>query len=207
MATNTYVTIPLPEAATLSDIVGVSDDLEAARDFCRRLVMIEHQPPFLDLIDPLTTALVIRYARPFTNGKRPHWPLNEILGELEPQELSLHKLILNLRNLHFAHSVNNFEANQPVARYWRERVYEEGVVSISCLRHRTIGLGIEQLKSIDRLCSRLLEILRLKHDQESSKLLALVRSLPIEEVLSWKQDNPPNDIDPSTPRKSHPKRH
>ena len=62
MAANTFVEIDLPEATDLADLTGIQVDLASTRNFARMLKKVfESEKPDLDLVEPLSTAILVRY--------------------------------------------------------------------------------------------------------------------------------------------------
>lgn len=118
MATNTFQEIDIPEAADLADLTGILYDFESAKRFAIQLKeMLNRERPDYSLVDPMTIAILVRYSRPFATGKRRRIGDME-LRTLSSKQRSAHDRFLLWRNRHIAHSVNVFEDNQPVVRYW-----------------------------------------------------------------------------------------
>jgi hypothetical protein len=207
MATNTWVDLRLPEAADLADYTGIEFDLRSAQEFARMLLQErKKQNPDWNLSDPLTTAILVRYARPFATGARLRLG-EDALAELSPQQLQCHEYFSALRDKHIAHSVNAFEESQPTARYWVERVHEEGITEITCQHHRIIGMSIPDLGAMIDLTAVLQQYVKRKIDEERAKLLGIVRSRPIDEILSGGMAPARRDLpDPSRRRAAPGKR-
>jgi hypothetical protein len=183
VAKNVYVEIDIPEAATLAGYTGIESDLLTAREFARLLAEYEKKPPDWSLADPLTTATLVRYARPFASGVR--IPLgDEALATLNPEQRAKHDWFKAVRDKHIAHSVNAFEENQPIARYWLERVDEEGITQIQCNQDRMIGLSEPHLHDLIDLTVVLLTFVQARLVEEKAKVLEIVRRMPIAEVLA-----------------------
>ena len=71
MATNAFIEIDLPEAADHADLTGIRYDLDSARSFAQMLKQeYEAERPYGHLADPLMTATLVRYCRPFVGGVR-----------------------------------------------------------------------------------------------------------------------------------------
>jgi hypothetical protein len=71
VATNTFVELNLPEAADLADLTGIRYDLGTAKDFAVRLrSILSTDRPDYSLVDPLSTAILVRYSRVFVGGIR-----------------------------------------------------------------------------------------------------------------------------------------
>jgi hypothetical protein len=80
--------------------------------------------------------------------------------------------------------VNAFEDNQPVARYWVERVKEEGITSVECNHTRVSGLSSKDVEAVIELTTAMLSYVDTRLKEEKENVLELVRNMPTEEVLS-----------------------
>ena len=190
MATNTFVEIDLPEAADLADLTGIHFDLESARSLAQMLKKeFESEKPNWSLVDPLSTAILVRYSRSFVTGVRQHLG-SEAIQTLNEQQHSKHQRLRAFRDKHIAHSVNAFEENQPVARYWRERVNEEGITSVECNHTRVIGLDSADVKDVIELTTALLSYVGCRLEQEKTKVFEIVRKMTVHEVLAHGSTRP-----------------
>lgn len=200
MATNTFVTIDMPEAEKLAAYTGIDYDLSSASEFASKLLVSIRGGDY-SLAEPMTIAILVRYSRPFLSGVRMHLG-QEALNSLNEEQQTQHRYFMAIRGKHLAHSVNEFEENQPVARYWVERVHDEGIESVSCNHTRVIGLGVRDLEFL----LEIIEVLRRHVDgilvQERAKLLAVVRSKPLDEILNGGKSPGPTSTDPSKRRKT-----
>jgi hypothetical protein len=192
MATNTYVHIDLPEARDLADLTGIEADLRSAHRFAQQhLDMYRATQPRYELVDAMTTAVLVRYARAFTTGVRR--PLDEeALAMLSREQRAKHDHFYAIRNKHTAHSVNAFEENQPVARYWVERVDREGITAVECIHGSIIGLSTDDLHDILDLTSSLLTFVEKRLQEEKARVLEVVRQMPIAQVLAGKRRTVPS---------------
>ena len=203
MATNAFVEIDLPEAADLADLTGIQVDLQTARRFAEILKKIfESERPNWDLVDPLSTAILVRYSRPFVKGVR-RWLGDEALRALSSAQRAKHEHLRLFRDKHIAHSVNAFEDNQPVVRYWVEWVHEERVTAVECNHTRISGLSSADLEAVIELTTAMLAHMEVNLKTEKARMLEIVRRMPLEEVLSSKRKNPrlPNMGDVGKSRK------
>ncbi len=183
MATTT-VEIDLSEASDLADFIGIEYDLRSAREFAQMLLRVHAQAgPNWRQLDPLTTATLVRYVRPFAKGVRSRLG-DEALAALPPEQRATHARFLAIRDKHVAHSVNAFEENRVVARYQVERVKDEGITAIEARHVRIVGLGVDDLNSIVEITSVILGHVEARIREEKAKVLAIVRRKPIEEVLA-----------------------
>lgn len=184
MATNTFVEIDLPEARDLADLTGIRMDLMAAHDFALMLKKVfESQRREWDLVDPLSTAILVRYSRAFVTGVRARLG-DDALQKLSGPQRGEHRRLRAFRDKHIAHSVNAFEENQPVARYWIERVKEEGITSVECNHTRVVGLSSADVEAVIELTTAMLSHVDSCLEQEKAKVFEVVKRMPIDEVLS-----------------------
>jgi hypothetical protein len=202
MATNTFVEIDLPEAINLADYTGIEYDLRSARDFAQMLLDEgTKERPNWALSDPLMTATIVRYARPFATGVRLRLG-DAALAVLTPGQLAKHEQLCVIRNKYIVHSVNAFEESRPVARYWRERVKDEGISSIECNHHRIVGLSKQNLQDIVELTTAMLSYVKDRLAEEKAKVLGIVRAMPLGKILARTQPTTfPSNSDPKKPRR------
>ncbi len=184
MAIHTFVEFDHEEAKLLGDLAGIKLDLEDAKRFARRLEQVlSIRPTDSELVDALTTAILVRYGRAFASGVRTKLH-QEHVAQLTEQQQRLHERFIDWRSKHIAHSVNPFERNQVVARYTRETVHDVGIQDVSVQQDRLVGLGSRDLSDIQDLIDALLSILASQYEQERARVLELVRQIPVEEVLA-----------------------
>jgi hypothetical protein len=147
MAINTFVDLPsMKEAKTLADLTSIEQDLRTAREFAELYLGEYGKPQYQrNLPDALMVATIIRYARSFKGGIR--LPLPPAEDFLTKEQTTEHQYFLNMRDKYIAHSVNAFEENQPVARYWVERVDTEGITAIECMHARIVGLSERDVRA------------------------------------------------------------
>ena len=187
MATNAFVEIDIPEAKDFADLNGMDFDLELSRRYAVQIKeQLEKEPPDYTNVDLLSIAILVQYSRPFAKGVRNRLGDNATAELTEPQ-LKAHKHYRAWRDKHIAHSVNPFEDNQPVARYWVERFDEEGFTSISCTRSRIVGLAYADAVQIIELIDVLRSHIKNELKAESEKILQIVRLLPKNDVLEMAQ--------------------
>ncbi len=187
MASNVYVELDIPEVNKLADLTGVRRDLEAAQQFAIRLRELRGQEQYDSLlVDALTTAVLVRYARAFGEGVR--HPLNkldqQILESLSEDQREKHEELRKYRDCHIAHSVNSFEENIPIARYWVETVQQDGIEAIECNSVSVIGMSVGDVEDVVEITSILLSRLDERLKDEKANLLKLVRQIPIDKILS-----------------------
>lgn len=201
MATNTYVPIYLDEAQALADYTSLEQDLRCALRYAKEL-----QKDFSELgdyIEPLMVAAVIKYGRAFSGGIRRVQLYKEIEVILREDLRQAHEHIIAIRDKYVAHSVNSYEANQPIARYWVERVKEEGITSIECQHERILCLSGGETRAIVDLSTTWLNYLEEKLKGEKTKLLKIVREIPIEDVLKNEVKTPMSGNHPPRERRKN----
>lgn len=186
MATNTYINIDLPETVPLADLMGIRVDLLSARELAALLkeTYKANQNEKLKLIEALSIAVLIKYSRPFARSGGVRMRLGEdALNVFTGPQQKEHSRILEIRNKYVAHSVNEFEDSQPVARYWKERVHSEGITSIEVVHTRVTGLSSTDADSIIELTDKLLGYVDSRLQAEKTKVLEMIRQIPIDDLL------------------------
>jgi hypothetical protein len=184
MAKSTFVDVDLAEAGTLADLSGAARDLESARQLAKYLASRFISGTIdLELIDAFSTAILVRYARPFMTGVRTRLG-DDTLNKLTPPQTELHETFVAWRSKHISHSVNPFEENYVVAYYDEETVAQTGIQSISVQQDRLVGLSIPDLENIQNLADTVLAIVNARIDAEKARVLEIVRGRPIGEVLA-----------------------
>jgi hypothetical protein len=101
-----------------------------------------------------------------------------------------HERLRLFRDKHIAHSVNAFEDNQPVARYWVERVNEEGITAVECNHTRISGLSSADLEAVLELTTAMLAYVESNLQTEKAKVLGIVRKMPLQKILSSARKSP-----------------
>ena len=167
-----------------ADLYGISVDLSDARDMANVLIreMGEERPNW-QLVEPYSIAIAVKYSRCFVTGIRERLK-EEALSILGSEQRQAHERIRSIRDKHIAHSINAFEENVPRANYCQERLAEDGITGIGCSHGRIVGLSLDDLNNVVELATVLLSHVGTLMDQEKEKLLALVKEMPIEDVLS-----------------------
>lgn len=187
MATHTFVHFEHPEAADLAALTSVRFDLSSTLRLCEYL---EEQSaasangwPDREITDAFSTAILVRYSRAFLSGVRRGLG-EEALATLTDEQRSHHLRLRAFRDKHIAHSVNAFEDTRVQARYCLERVSDEGITSVSAAHYRVFGLSGQDVLDMKNLCTSLLSYVDEKIKDEECRLLAVLRAMPVQEVLS-----------------------
>jgi hypothetical protein len=182
MAAHKYVEVQIDEARYLADLTGIQYDLKAAMDLSMRLLKnIRFDRMDTDLHEAVSIAILIKYSRPFVTGFRKKLNIRDV-RELTPREIEQHEIFIALRNKHIAHSVNAFEENKVVAHYNDEKVYDEGITSISVEQTRLISLSLDEAEAIIGLSQKILDYITVQMELEKAMILDVVRKKPISEI-------------------------
>ena len=183
MAVHTFVEFEMPEAKMFADLTSIRYDLESARSLARKLQSVmEAEELDYELVDALTTTIVVRYSRPFSGGVR-KWPTEDALARLSEDRRRKHERFRDFRDKHIAHSVNAFEDNQTIARYVEGREHLEGVYSIECHHGRVVGLSSSETENVIELTTAMIEYVDRLLDAEKESLLDRVRSISLDQLL------------------------
>ncbi|MEA2604470.1 MAG: hypothetical protein QOF89_5462 [Acidobacteriota bacterium] len=171
------------EAAKLADLTGARDDLEAASGFCDRLAEVEiASPTSLVMLDALSTAIAVRYARCFTTGVRARLS-DEVLAGLSDDLRSLHAYLLVVRNKHVAHSVNALEENH-VTIHVREPPDAPALRGVGTLQARSMVLGSEDAPRVRELCRTVVAAIDVLIEQQRALVEEHIRGLSLDEVYA-----------------------
>lgn len=101
-------------AQEFAELHLVQNDFVFARD-CLELVNKPEIPDVQNtIVKGLIIAAVLAYAKPFMTGVRSIKLNSEFFASTELFDAEVHKYLIDLRNKHFAHSVNEFEYSKPV---------------------------------------------------------------------------------------------
>lgn len=86
MAIWRFVNLNFEEAQPLADLTGVEEDLKATVEICNVLLReLPGRPPNIRILDALTSAALVRYARAFKSGVRIRLPFSLLDGLSEEQ--------------------------------------------------------------------------------------------------------------------------
>jgi hypothetical protein len=103
---------------------------------------------------------------------------------LSPALRSTHEHLRSFRDKHVAHSVNAFEENFARAYYCEERIQQEGFTSIGSGGGRVASLDSAEAEAVVELTTALEASIEQQIATEKETLLAIVRNLPLSEVLA-----------------------
>ena len=197
MAIHAFVEFEMPAAEVFADLTGIRYDLESARSLARKFqsVMVGEKPDY-ELVDALTTTILVRYSRPFSEGVRRRLT-EDALDSLSEDQRRKHERFRDFRDKHIAHSVNAFEENQPIARYVEGREHSEGVYSVECHHDRVVGLSSSETENVIELTTAMIEYVDRFLDIEKETLLTKVRATSFDRLLSQRRNRTslPHSVD------------
>lgn len=98
-----------PGVARLQDLMSILSDLERAGNFCR---LYDLEEGGSDKKDAMFEAAIICYARSFSNGrsaggKQHRLRAHEFINSLDAEFQGMHQDLVDLRNMHVGHRVEN----------------------------------------------------------------------------------------------------
>lgn len=152
--------VPLtgPKARRLGDMAGIHLDLRWTAGACAQLIRrVQSQRPDLTGNNALHDAAIIRYGRCFKKGRRNAFQIPEEWVKVLPANLErTHHLVMDLRDKHVAHAVNDWEVNVPVAQV--STIRGTGISTVRAVgvrQMRVVMLGTDALQSLHELAKTL----------------------------------------------------
>ncbi len=183
----------IPEAQRLADLSGIDSDLEAVIRICTRCenLMAQSGNPSeekglawwddIQAISDLVFASVVRYGRTFASGVRQGIPPDWITTLPEPLQGS-HSYFKALRDKFIAHSVNQLEDNQVFVMLTPQFSEHQEPTHITVDRGHLLTPPQGKIKELATLAEALRKIVATEIVSETSRLLAIARQLPIDEI-------------------------
>lgn len=170
------------EAKVLADLGSIVQDLGFTMKTCSRLKkLLQEKSKDSLLIESLWTVALIRYARCFASGKR--FGLSEsIFNELKGEPHKAHKIYIDLRNKHTAHSVNPFEQMEVGLILSPLKNTERKIVGMATLSMRYMCPDIEGVHQLGLLAKVVLEKVCELAKQYEKKVLEIGQKIPIDEL-------------------------
>ena len=201
MATHVYVALEIDEARYLADLIGVKYDVKTTLEWCNQFDFVKNDQHLFWLVEPLTTAILIRFIRAFGGGVR-HKTTSSLLSDLCDTEMDYYDYFKNIRDKHVAHSVNEFEENEVKAYYVQESI-ENGINSIGEGCTRVVGLSGDDIENIRKICTKLIKNINSEISIEKEKLLKITSNYTEEEIKKLKAtvSKQVSDIDVTKARK------
>ena len=162
-------------------------DLKAVSVLCAIVLAKMEAPPREqnnDELEALQAAALVRYGRCFKRGARNAFLLGpESVERIAPAWLEIHRVLIDLRDKHIAHSVNDWELNVPVVYLRHDRETDRYEVNqIQVQHHRITVLAAGTIRNLRQLASFLVEMVESEMRAERSRLLELAKLMPIEEL-------------------------
>ncbi len=171
-----------PLAKRYAELLSIAQDLRSTDAICKRhLELIDTPNADSVVIDALSTASLIRYARCFTTGKRASLD-SKVVSHLPGDPIGAHDFYKNQRDKLVAHSVNPFEESLiglALSSPEGEQKCVIGVVEFSVRRFSDARQGIAQLGALAR---EFLKHVEAEIESCKEQLLIEARSMPIEEL-------------------------
>lgn len=179
-----FIPITEGEAHALADMYGVLQDLRWVSRASRRLAG--------DVADPLTNhvkleamqaAVLIRYGRCFKSGVRSAFLIPaKWIDELPDKLREIHRQANALRDKHIAHSVNDWEINEPVAELRFDANNEPEIVSVSVRQHRILAVPDGWADDMETLATTLADRVEHVYHEEQQRVLELLKGMSAEEI-------------------------
>jgi len=180
MVENPIAKVDYEEAKKLADLGAIVQDLGFTMKTCSRLKQLlkENSQDSL-LIESMWTAALIRYARCFATGKR--FGLSEsIFDGLIGEPHKVHKMYMDLRDKHIAHSVNPFEQMAVGLVLPPQGSREREIIGVATMSMRHICSDVEGVHQLGLLSKVLLEkVIQIAKEYEE-KTLEKGKSIPLE---------------------------
>lgn len=180
MTTFNTIALDFPEAQALAELDAVRNDLKWVAAMCERIADMKVSASEFQVLEGLTVAAVIRYARCFPPGVRRSVPIECV--EALPEDLArAHGYFLDQRNGFFAHSVRRFELNHAtvVVPASGSRGYPPERIGF---QHQMLAtLGEPDLRLLQRLGNALVECVSRQIEAEKQQVIAMAQQVPLEE--------------------------
>jgi len=173
--------VDFAEARTLADLEGLKQDLAAVAETCSclaELLKIDSQDHIA--VESLWTSALIRYARCFASGKR--YGLEEsVFNGLRGDPIGTHRIFINIRNKHIAHSVNPLEQTH-VGLVLEPPERGKKVIGVTALAFRQIAGDMHLVPQLAALANVLADKVAILAKEFEEKVLKIGRELPIEDL-------------------------
>lgn len=174
--------VDFEEAKVLADLGALTQDLGAVLQTCKRLMdLLEEDSKDHILVEALWTSALVRYVRCFADGKR--FGLDESLfAGLNGDPIGTHRLYINIRNKHLAHSVNPLEQMAVGLVLAPREQTEKKIIGVSVVSMRQISFiseGVHQLGMLAKIA--LTKACELGREYEN-KVLEIGRTLPLDDL-------------------------
>lgn len=180
MVENPIAKVDYEEAKKLADLGAIAQDLGFTMKTCSRLKkLLKEESQDSLLIESLWTAALIRYARCFGTGKR--FGLAEsIFDALLGEPHKVHRMYIDLRDKHIAHSVNPFEQMAVGLILSPESSEERKISGVAAMSMRHICSSVEGVHQLGLLSKALLQKVVQMAKEYEKKTLERGQSMPLE---------------------------
>ncbi|MDD5551600.1 MAG: hypothetical protein PHI88_00325 [Candidatus Pacebacteria bacterium] len=182
---NPIVKVDYEEAKKLADLGAIVQDLSFVMKTCSRLErLLKEKSKDSLLIENMWTAVLIRYARCFADGKR--FGLSEsIFDNLNGEPHKAHKFYLDLRDKHIAHSVNPFEQVAVGLILSPQNIESKKIIKVVTMTMRHMITDIEGVHQLGCLAKVLLEEACNIAKQYEKEILKKAKSIPIDGLYNY----------------------
>ena len=174
--------VDFEEAKTLADLGGLTQDLSAIMQTCTRLLdLLREDSKDHILLEALWTSALVRYARCFAEGKR--YGLDEsVFSGFNGDPVGTHRLYINIRNKHIAHSVNPLEQMEVGLVLASKERHEQKIIGVATLSMRQITADADGVRQLGMLAKVILgKVVELAKHYEQ-KVLEIGLTLPLDDL-------------------------
>lgn len=172
----------VPEAKWLRDLAGIRDDLDQIQAY---LLVLDLQiaQTYRDIFvwEGMTAAIAAAYGRCFNEGVRKKLP-HSVLNSAPDGEQATHEYLVDLRNKHVAHSVNEFEHNYLEVRVSYVERKPVSVADVSVRTSRFIPLSDDDLPRIRRLVEWLCAFVDAEFEAEKKRIIGVLSEADLEKI-------------------------
>ena len=142
----------------------------------------------MQALGDLMFAAVVRYGRTLSTGAREGIPANWIDSLPEALRES-HTYFKALRDKYIAHSVSQLEDNQVFVILTPQLAEPQEPTHITIDRGHLVTIGQGDLRSLVNLVEALRKTVATEVESETSRLLAIARAMPIEEIKARRAES------------------
>lgn len=179
------VPLDFKEAWDLADLEGRKHDLEWVKEVGQKYLKCFHEIDEFIIHEVFCSAIIVRYGRANSAGRKKKMP-GECFERLTEEEKDNHEFFMNLRNLHYAHSVNNYESNIPKAWINNINSSNPGFNQVGVIHERVIRLSTQEIQDIVSLAGKLLLSLESQIKKEKDKVTEIAKKIPISQLIQNK---------------------
>lgn len=179
---NPIARVDFKEARILADLAAIFQDLGAAMQTCSRLMeLLKEDSNDQIVVDSLWTSALIRYARCFTDSRR--FGLSEtVFDGLQGDPVGAHRLYIDLRNKHIAHSVNPFEQMEVGVVLSPVESAQKDILGVATLSMRLMTFDVEGVRQLGMLAKVVMEKVAALAKDSEQRVLEQARKLPMEDL-------------------------